>query len=73
MALWPQRRRKLGRFVAKFEGTIYVLHCFKKKTLKTSERDKATGRKLKHSSQSGLGQAEQHVPAKSAAQNTGIE
>ena len=26
--------------VAKFEDAIYVLHCFKKKTQKTSQKDK---------------------------------
>jgi phage-related protein len=28
-------------YVAKFEDAIYVLHCFQKKTQKTSPRDKA--------------------------------
>lgn len=32
-------------YVAKFEGTVYVLHCFKKKTPKTSNLDKATATK----------------------------
>jgi len=32
-------------YVAKFEGTVYVLHCFKKKTPKTSKLDKDTGTK----------------------------
>ena len=27
-------------YVAKFEDAIYVLHCFKKKTQKTSQKDK---------------------------------
>lgn len=27
-------------YVAKFEDTVYVLHCFKKKTQKTSKADK---------------------------------
>lgn len=26
-------------YVAKFEGAVYVLHCFQKKTGKTSKRD----------------------------------
>ncbi len=28
-------------YVAKFEATIYVLHCFQKKTQKTSREDMA--------------------------------
>jgi len=28
-------------YVAKFEEAIYVLHCFQKKTQKTSKQDKA--------------------------------
>jgi phage-related protein len=28
-------------YVAKFEGTVYVLHCFQKKTQMTSKQDKA--------------------------------
>ena len=27
-------------YVAKFEDAIYVLHCFKKKTQKTSQKDR---------------------------------
>ena len=27
-------------YVAKFEGVVYVLHCFQKKTQTTSQRDK---------------------------------
>lgn len=27
-------------YVAKFEDTVYILHCFKKQTQKTSEADK---------------------------------
>ena len=27
-------------YVAKFEDAIYLLHCFKKKTQKTSQKDK---------------------------------
>lgn len=30
-------------YVAKFESTVYVLHCFKKKTPKTSKLDKDIG------------------------------
>lgn len=32
-------------YVAKFEDTVYVIHCFKKKTQKTSKPDKDTAAK----------------------------
>ena len=31
-------------YVARFEGAIYVLHCFQKKTQKTSKSDIELGR-----------------------------
>lgn len=31
-------------YVAKFESAVYVLHCFQKKTPKTSRRDIALAR-----------------------------
>lgn len=31
-------------YVAKFDGAVYVLHCFQKKTQKTSKADLNTGR-----------------------------
>jgi len=39
LRLWDEAGTFRVIYVAKFEDTVYVLHCFQKKTQKTSKKD----------------------------------